>query len=1053
MKADLVQQAPKRFPASYAQQSVWFSQLLSGNQPLYNIVWVLQMSGPLQVDVLVRSLQTIVDRHEVLRSCFTQESEGVMQIVLPERPINLIMEDFSKEQADNKQRLLAERKRQLALEPFDLQNGPLVQFYLQRFDEEEHVLLIRIHHILEDGASWSVFFDELTALLQGSHLPELQKQYSDYSIWQREMIENGSWRAHEEYWSKSAAGMPLTTLPYDHRNSSGGILDGAIYESSIDRKLIHLLLDRITQQRTSLFRILITGFFVLLHRLTGENEVAVGTTLMGRSRPEFDRLIGFFANPAFLRIDLQDDPTFLHALSKVSQELDRMVQFEDYPCTKILNKSNLSRDPGYGFFNRITFTKLQPPKERVIGSLVLRRDPFYVDVNLNDLSVYTQQTIDGLQLVCRYNRNLFEEVTIARIFRSYQVLLEGIANDPEERISRLSLLTSGDRHQILINWNPTPTNYPNICIHQLFEEQVKRTPEAIAVVFQGKQVTYRELNARSNRLAHCLRNRGAGPEIVVGIFIERSVEMVVAQLAVLKAGSAYLPLDPTYPKGRIQWMISESRIHLLLTQESLLEELPAFDGEALCVDRDQELWKQENSENLKTNIGPENLAYVIYTSGSTGRPKGVTIVHGSVVNYLVFLIKMAGVKPEDVVLQVSSMSFDPSVRDTIGPLIVGARVILVNSDDAWQPSCLLSKMKEHRVTCILSVVPTLLHELIQEAGEASYDSLRIILVSGEELHQETCRKAKNVFSSHVQIVNLYGPTECTMTSTYYPVGVSTDNEPDAVLIGKPNDNSQIYLLDRNLNPVPVGAPGEIHIGGPGVARGYLNHANLTAEKFIPDPFSPKPGARFYKTGDLARRLSDGNLEFLGRMDHQVKVHGYRIELGEIESVLNQHPEVVQGTVTAIDRDSGQKSLVAYFVPKGHVSPSDRDLRTFLKQQLPQYMIPSHFLMLKSLPTTQNGKVDRKALPIPEDISMGAKEGFVAPRTALEIAMASVWCGVLQVSRVGIHDDFFALGGDSLNATQVVSRIRQLFEVELPLKSIFEMPTLSELSAAVAQKQS
>lgn len=1052
MNLNPAQPARKRFPASYAQQAVWFSQLLSGNLPLYNIVWVLRISGPLQIDVLVRSLQTIVNRHEVLRSCFTQESRGVIQIVQPPRPIDLIYEDLSTEPIETKQKVLAERKHQLASEPFDLQNGPLIQFYLQRHNQDNHVLLIRIHHIVEDGPSWSVFFDELTGLLQGRHLPELPKQYSDYAIWQREMIENGSWPSHEEYWSKRTAGMPQTTLPYDHRNPSRGVLEGAIYKSSIDGKLIHSLLDRITQQRTSAFRILLAAFLVLLHRLTGENEVAVGTTLMGRSQPEFDRLIGFFVNPAFLRINLQDDPTFLHALSDVSQELDRMVQFEDYPCIRILNKSNLGRDSGYGFFNRITFTKLQPSRERTIGSLVLRRDPFQVDVNLNDLSVYAQQTIDGLQLVCRYNRNLFEEATIARVFRSYQVLLEGIANDPEERINRLPLLTPGDRHQILTNWNPTSTNYPDICIHQLFEEQVERTTEAIALVYEGKQVTYRELNARSNQLAHFLQNRGAGPEILVGILIERSVEMVVAQLAVLKAGAAYLPLDPAYPHRRIQWMINESRIHLLLTQERLLQRLPAINGEVLCVDRDQELWEQENSENLETNIVPENLAYVTYTSGSTGKPKGILIVHSGVVNYLMFLIKMAGIQPEDVVLQVSSMSFDASVRDTIGPLTAGARVILINSNDAGKPFCLLAKIKEHGVTCILSVVPTMLNALIQEAGEESHDSLHIMLVSGEELHRETCRRVKTVFNARVQIVNLYGPTECTMTSTYYPVGVSTNNESDVVLIGKPNDNSQIYILDRNLDPVPIGAPGEIHLGGSGVARGYLDHSDLTAEKFIPNPFRSEPGSRLYKTGDLARFLPDGNVEFLGRMDRQVKVHGYRIELGEIESVLDQHPEIAQSAVAVKERGTGQKVLVAYVVPKNSNHLSDREVRTFLKQQLPLYMVPSHFLMLGSLPKTPTGKVDRKMLPIPQDISTGLKEGFVPPRTALEIAMASVWSSVLRVSQIGIHDDFFALGGDSLIATQVVSRIRQMFEVELPLQSIFEMPTLAELTAAVAQKQ-
>lgn len=1051
MNSDPAQPAPKRFPASYVQQAVWFSQLLSGSLPLYNIVWVLRISGPLEIDVLVRSLQTIVDRHEILRSCFTQESEGVIQIVQPPHPIDLIIEDYSKESEENKQKLLAEHKRQLASEPFDLQNGPLIQFYLQRHDQDKHVLLIRLHHILEDGPSWSVFFDELTALLQGSHLPELQKQYSDYATWQRQMVESGSWKSHEEYWSSRAVGIPQTILPYDHRNPSGGVLEAAIYESSIDRKLIASLLDCFTQHRTSPFRILLTAFLVLLHRLTGEHEVAVGTSLTGRSRPEFDRLIGFFVNPAFLRIDLQDDPTFLHAMVHVSQELDQMVQFEDYPCIRVLNKTNPNRDPGYAFFNRITFTKLQPSRERIIGSLVLRRDPFHLDVNLNDLSVYAQQTSYGVQIFCRYNRNLFEQTTIARMFRSFQVLLEGIAKAPEERISRLPLLTSEDRNQVLTEWNPIPTDYPNCCIHELFEKQAERSPDAIALVFEREQVTYHELNARANQLAHFLRKSGAGPEVLVGISMERSVEMVVAQLAVLKAGAAYLPLDPTYPRGRLEWMISESRMRFLLTQESLLSQLPTLDARVICLDRDRELWEQEIAENLKTNIVPQNLAYVIYTSGSTGKPKGVLTVHSAVVNYLVFLVKMAGVKGDDVVLQVPSMSFDPSVRDTIGPLTAGAKVILINSNDAGKPSCLLAKIKEHGVTCILSIVPTMLNALIQEAGEESYDSLRILLASGEELHREICRKVKTVFA-RVQIVNLYGPTECTMTSTYYPVDVSTNNEPDVVLIGKPNDNSQIYILDRNLDPSAIGAPGEIHLGGSGLARGYLNHVDLTAEKFIPNPFSSEPGSLLYKTGDLARLLPDGNVEFLGRLDRQVKVHGYRIELGEIESVLDQHPGIAQSAVASKERSTGQKVLVAYIVPKNSNDLSDRELRTFLKQQLPQYMIPSHYLVLGSLPKTPTGKVDRKALPILPDISTGDKEGFVPPRTALEIAMASVWSALLQVSQVGIHDDFFALGGDSLIATQVVSRIRQMFEVELPLQSIFEMPTLAELSDAVARKQ-
>ncbi len=655
-----------------------------------------------------------------------------------------------------------------------------------------------------------------------------------------------------------------------------------------------------------------------------------------------------------------------------------------------------------------------------------------------DLKLSMTDQGSGLTGWLEYNTDLFGAATISRMSGHFQTLLEGIVANPEQKISALPLLTTAERQQLLVGWNEPHSYFEDICIHQLFEAQVKQTPEAVAVAFENQQLTYQELNHRANQLAHYLQAIGVKPETLVGICLERSVELVVGVLGILKAGGAYVPLDEAYPQERLEFMLEDAQVPVLLTQQQLLEKLPRQTGHVICLDLDLEEISWESEENPASRSTAENLAYVIYTSGSTGRPKGVQISHRAMLNFLTAMGQQLDITERDVLLAITTLSFDIAGLELFLPLSVGARTVLVSREASSDGSQLLEQLSGANPTLMQATPAT--WQLLLEAGWQGSNHLKI-LCGGEALPSQL---AKQLQERGAALWNLYGPTEATIWSAIYKV----DSNDESPAIGRPIANTEIYILDRHLQPVPVGVPGELHIGGAGLARGYLNRLELTAEKFIPHPFSDDPCARLYKTGDLARYRPDGNIEFLGRLDYQVKIRGFRIELGEIETVLGQHPAVCQALVVAREDQPGDKRLVAYLVPNQPSPPSVRELRDFLQEKLPTYMVPAAFVILDALPLTPNGKVDRRTLPPPDTARPELGEAWVPPRTPTEESLVAIWAEVLGLEQVSIHDNFFELGGHSLLATQVISRVRDVLQLDLPVRTLFEMPTIAGLAERI-----
>ena len=1052
----------KELPLSYAQQQLWFLEQLEPGNPVYNRPAFFRLTGRLDVAALEQSLNEIVQRHEILRTTFSSLDGRPFQRISPCQSLHLPVVDLS---GLSRTALEAEARRLAAEEaqqPFDLAHGPLLRATLLWLGDEEHLLLLTLHHIVFDGWSQGVLLQELTALYaafsQGrlSALPELPIQYADFAVWQCKRLTGELLERQLAYWQRQLDGLAPLQLPTDRPRPAVMSFRGARGSLSLSPSLTKALRALSERADVTLFMTLLAAFQTLLHRYTSQEDITIGSPVANRNWTEVEGLLGCFVNTLVLRTDLSGDPTFRELLARVREVCLGAYTHQELPFAKLVEelapKRSLSHTP---LLQAMFILQNVPMQCSELPGLQLTLSGMDTGTAKFDLTAEVIEEGEGLSCVFEYSTDLFDAATIGRMLEHFHTLLKGIVADPTQRLSALPLLTQAEQYQFLVEWNNTEVDQcQELCIHQLFEAQVARTPDAIAAVFEGQQLTYRALNARSNQLAHFLRKQGVGPEVLVGICMERSLDMLVGLLGVLKAGGAYVPLDPSYPKARLAYVLQDTQVSGLLTQARLLDRLPRDAGEIVCLEHHRHLFESEDNTDPEMRTTPEHLAYVFHTSGSTGAPKGVLSHHRGVVNYLSYLVKNYGISRTDVVLQLAPFSFDASVRDLIGPLTAGAQVVLVKSDDAKDPAVLLAKIRAHRVTCLLSIVPTMLHGLIDAvcAQEGPYDTLRLILVSGEALPLSICRQVNAAFGQYIVVVNQYGPTECTMTSTYHSVQDLEDPQ-DVTLIGRSIPHARLYVLDRNCRLVPVGVPGELYISGAGLARGYLNHPGLTAEKFIPHPFSAEPGARLYKTGDLARYLPDGHLEFLGRLDHQVKIRGFRVELGEIETVLGQHPAVRQTVVLAREDTPGVKRLVAYVVTNQKQEPSISQFRHFLQAKLPEYMVPAVFVLLDTLPLTPNGKIDRRALPAPDHTRPELEGAFVAPRTPVEEALTRIWAEVLKLEHVGVHDNFFELGGHSLLATQVISRLRRTFpRVEMPLHSLFETPTVAELALAIVQHQ-
>ena len=1044
------------FPASFSQQGLWLVDKLTATSANYIIPCGFRLNGKLDVEALELALNAIIKRHEVLRTCFTEQDGVPVQLIHSSLSISLTLVDLRGHSDQQRTSEVASFMKQNDTTAFDLKKLPLLRFQLLQIKEEEYIFLLAFHHIISDGWSMEVFFRELSsfygAYSQGmeSSLPELPIQFADYAVWQRECLQGEIMAKLVDYWHGKLADVSTLNLPNDRSRPAIQSYRGKIQSFRLSLDLTEELKLLSKREGVTLFMTLLAAFQVLLHRYSGQDDIIVGSPNAGRSRLELEGLIGFFVNTLVLRTDLSGDPTFHELLLRVREVAIGAYANQDMPFVKLVEGVSLKRDRSRNPLFQVMFILQNTFDEKLqLNEVTAKSLPLNTGTTKFDLTLELSDTSNGLAGKVEYAADLFEESTIEHLIGHFQTLLHGITFNPEKRVSQLPLLTESERQQIVVDWNDTTVPIPNgRLIHHLFEDQVALSPMAVAVVYENQQLTYQQLNAHANQLAHYLRSLGVGPEVMVAICLQRSLDMVVGLLAILKAGGAYVPLDPVYPKYRLVIMLEDSAPLVLLTQgryKTLFTEIPKC-PRMIDVSVESYLWEKQPSTNPSHSVvglRSENLAYVIYTSGSTGKPKGAGVLHRGLQNLLPWYIGEAHITSDDAVLLVTSMAFDLTQRVTYGPLLAGARLVLAN--EPFDPKAIVAQVVKEGIS-MMNLTPSGFNTLIDVSLNGELSGLRKVFLGGEPMQLS---KLLELPEPRPEFVNNYGPTECTATATYYRLSPDLEQYCNrSVPIGRPIFNARIYILDNNKQVVPIGVMGEIYIGGVPVGRGYLNQPELTAERFVLDPFTTVKGSRMYKSGDLARYLVDGNIEFLGRIDHQVKIRGFRIELGEIESLLEQHQKLREVVVSVYEPILGDKRLVAYMVSEKDSTPSVTELRDSLKQQLPEYMIPSAFVFLDALPLTPNGKLDRKALPEPDQHRHDLGAELIAPRSPLENQLAEIWRDVLKIDRIGIHDNFFELGGHSLLATQVIVRIGEQLSVDISLSSFFESPTIAELAELV-----
>ena len=1031
----------EKLPLSFAQQRLWFLDQLEPNNPFYNVSQAIRVRGSLDTRALAQAIDTIISRHESLRTTFQSVDGWTRQIIAERLTMELHIRDLNhlgeSERETEARRLASEEARR----PFDLAAGPLMRASLLRLTEDDHVLLLTMHHIISDGWSLGILTRELGTLYeaysagQPSPLPELLIQYADYALWQREWLQGEVLEKQLAYWrERLGSELPFLALPADRPRPAVQTYGGSRQSIELPMRLVEQLRQLSQREEATLYMLCLAAFQMLMSRYSGQDDIIVGSPIAGRNRAETEGLIGFFVNTLVMRTDLSGNPTFRELLGRVKEMTLGAYEHQDLPFEKLVEELQPERSLSYSPLFQVLFAlQNAPSKAAALGQLKL--DSFGIDNRTTrfDLEVHLGETADG-KLSCTFvhNTDLFDAATVRRMITHYQTLLESVVANPEEQIWKLEVLTGEELEQLLVEWNDTRADYlREQTINQLFEAQVLRTPDAVAVVYDDKQLTYRQLNERANQLAHYLQKLGVGPEVLVAISVDRSLEMVIGLLGILKAGGAYVPLDPDYPRERLSFILEDARASVLLTQARLLENLPARAAQTVCLDRDWETISGESRENPKGEVRSNNLAYIIYTSGSTGRPKGVAIEHRSTVALVQWTKSVFSEEDLKGVLASTSICFDLSVFELFVTLSRGGRIIM--AEDALQ----LMELEAANEVTLINTVPSAVAELVRVRGIPA--TVRTVNLAGEPLHQSLVDQLYEQESIE-RVFDLYGPSEDTTYSTY-----ALRRRNGHATIGRPIANTQVYILDKEMQPVPVGVAGELHLGGEGLARGYLNRPELTREKFIGNPFSSEPEARVYKTGDLARYLPDGNIEFLGRIDHQVKVRGYRIELGEIETALEGYPGIEKSVVMAREDQPGNKRLVAYVVPRGEERVAISELRGYLIQHLPEYMVPAFFVVLEKLPLTPNGKIDRQALQAPDESRPEIEVAFVTPRTASEEVLTKIWGEILGLQQVGVFDNFFELGGHSLLATQVISRINDAFEIRVPLRDFFERPTVAGLA--------
>lgn len=1039
-------------PLSHGQEQIWLHTQLVTDVPLYNEPITIYKAGTLDHGLLERVLTELVRRHQAWRTNFKIVDGQPVQVIGAPFEVRVPVVDLRGIPAPQREPEALRLAVEDAQRPFNLTNGPLFRVLLIRVSDSDHRLYLTLHHIIFDGFSiYRLFLPELAALYQAfaegkrSPLAELTVQYADFSQWQREwLVQSGALTSQLSYWKKQLAGVSMMQLPTDRPRPAVQSFSGAIHPFALSQQVSQALKMLGRRSGTTLFMTMMAGLEVLMHRYSGLDDVAIATVSSSRKRSELERLLGYFLNPVVLRNDLSGDPTFSETLRRVRDVSLDALSNDDAPFTQIVKELHPARSLSANPLFQVLFT-LEPPMPVDANGWSVALTQSQVDTKLVkfDLCLELDDAPTGIAGRFKYSTDLFDPPTIARMAGHLETLLRAVAANPEQRISQAPLLTESERRQVSVEWNNTDAMYAtDVCIHNLFETKVEMLPEAAAVVQGKRQLSYRELNARAENLAHSLRQRGVGAEEVVAICLKPSPEMMVSILGVLKAGGACLPLDPSYPKDRLKYVLDDSRVKVLLTTSDLKDLFPSEGIEVVCLDRDMDLSVPAvGAIPAGTKAGPDNLAYVIYTSGSTGTPKGVLITHRNLVHSTQARLSYYNALNSRFLL-LSSFAYDSSLVGIFGTLCQGGTLVLCPGTVQESLPELAQLIARHKISELLCV-PSVYSFLLEQSSPAQLATLRTAIVAGESCTPELVERHYKLLP-HTVLYNEYGPTEASIWSTVYKCRPKQTRL--LVPIGCPIANARIYVVDRHLNLVPVGVAGEICIAGPGLVRGYLNRPDLTAERFVANPFSTDKQAKLYRTGDLARYLPDGNLELLGRLDEQVKIRGFRIELEEISSVMAENPSVRQAVAVLREDTVGRPELVAYVVPSASDSFDSYGLRQFLKQRLPEVMVPSKIVTLKHLPLTPNGKVDRQALPVPESLSDVVHEAAAGP---VETRLVEIFEKVLGKHPVGTRQNFFDLGGHSLLVARLLLLIEQGFHKKLSLGEVFQAPTVRELAALLA----
>lgn len=1080
----LPDQAPTLYPLatalSYNQKDFWFLQQNAAESAAYNAAFTARICSPLQFSAFRQALQTLAKHHAILRTCFPLLDDEPVQVIQAEPMVDFAVMDASDWTSERIQVELAQQSEC----PFDLEHKPPWRVRLFTLAAEEHILLFSFHHIVVDFWSVPTLLTQLgeyyAAHCRGDETPTqpLAKSYTEYVAWQQAMLSSRIGEHHRTYWAQQLAkltdGTDVLQLPLDRPLPSVRTFNGDLLSFKLPAALVAQLKTFALQTNATLFSTLLAAFQVLLYRYTAQEKILVGIPTAGRIQPQFDRTIGCIANQTLVLAELAGQPTFRTVLAQVQQAVMGAMVHQEYPYHLLAKQAQQPTDLSRPALAQVIFNMpvLQQMKqfapffypgdettELDLGGFALQ--PYFMPQQMGQffLMVELWENADGYVGLLKYNTDLFDKTTIQRMVGHYQTLLAGIVADPDQPIAHLPLLTEPERQQLLVTWNANQIDVPrDQCIHELFEAQVERTPEAVAVVspLEGKSLTYRALNQRANQLAAHLQGLGVGPDVLVGICVERSLDMIVGLMGVLKAGGAYVPMDPNYPKDRLAFMLADTQAPILLTQAKFVDELPPHAAQVICLDQDWPKIAQAPMGNPVSAVRPWHRVYCIYTSGSTGKPKGALITHQNFVNNLYAYFQAYQVhETVSSTLQMASFSFDMFGADLQRTLWHGAKLVICPQEWLLDPERLYQLMRAEAVD-FAQFVPAVLRNLIQYLEKAGQDLrfLRILNVGGDVWYMHEYEQFQRFCSPTTRVVNSYGITECTIDSSYFEQRDGPRPLEGIVPIGWPFANTQLYILDPHHQPVPIGIAGELYIGGANVGSGYLNRPDLTRQRFMPNPFArngAQNGAQngqtdyLYKTGDRARYLPDGNIDFLGRNDYQVKIRGFRVETGEIETLLGQHPNIREAVVLAQDQGTG-KRLVAYIVP-GNAELRIDSLRAWLEDKLPDYMVPTSFVYLEVLPLTPNGKVNRNALPMPAAENLARSTPYTPPSIPAETQLAAIWQGVLRVEQIGIQDNFFEIGGDSILAIQIISRARQ---VGLPftVRQLFQQRTIAQLAALV-----